>query len=362
MGNPGCASMTEPRPPAGVMVRGMRAWFAVIALAAGCAHGAPTGSAPPSAPVRIASPVVPAALRDDAERVLPRRARVARSGPIRFEPGGKPLDADRQPIDPDDVHVVAAETAAWVQLRSDGDDARLLIWVRRADLAPVVIRARRLVDPASGEHGAVLRPGAAVAITASRGATRDVTFDDGVVIASGAMPAADLGTVFDARRPRGAETNGSLAAGTRVLAAPAASAAVVATAVRSIDVRALGPARDGFVEVELDRPWIYARGFVPAAALSPGDHMSTFASGGMGYAMSDTDSLPVSSGACLYARDGGPIVGVNVADRIRYASGVTRPGWRSVAVATAWGLLWPAVHYPEKQGKAIGDFDHCPTK
>jgi hypothetical protein len=350
------------------MLRGMRTWLAVIAVAAGCAPagcGRPMGAgraAPPPPPRRIGPPVVPTALRDDAERVLPRRARVARGGPVRLERDGTPLETDRAPADAGAVHVVAAETRSWVQLRSDGDDARLLVWVRRADLAPVAIRARRLVLPDAGGHGAVLRPGAAVTIAGTHGATRDVTFDDGAVIASGAMPAADLGTVFDARRPRTSDTTGSLAAGTRIVAAPGPAAPVVATVVRSVDARALAPARDGFVEIELDRPWVYVRGFVPADALSPGDHMSLFTSGGMGYAMSDTDSLPVSSGACLYARPGGPIVGVNVADRIRYAAGLTRPGWRSVAVATSWGLVWPAVHYPEKHGKATGDFDHCPTK
>ena len=78
--------------------------------------------------------------------------------------------------------------------------------------------------------------------------------------------------------------------------------------------------------------------------------------------MSDTATLILPAGACLYARPGGPVVGVNTAERMRYASDAGAPGWRRVAVETDWGLVWPAVHFPEARGVPAGDFDQCATK
>jgi hypothetical protein len=83
---------------------------------------------------------------------------------------------------------------------------------------------------------------------------------------------------------------------------------------------------------------------------------------GAAFGMSDTATLILPSGACLYAREGGPIIGVNTAERLRYARDADAPGWRRVAVSTPWGLLWPAVHFPEAHGAPAGDFDRCATR
>ena len=71
--------------------------------------------------------------------------------------------------------------------------------------------------------------------------------------------------------------------------------------------------------------------------------------GEMGYGMSDTPRLVVPARTCLYARPGGPVVGVTTSTRERYAHTAPDDGgadvsrWRAVSVGTAWGVTWPSV-------------------
>jgi len=332
-------------------------WLPIVGLVA-CGRAA-------HAPARPAIPAhaaikVPPALYDDAEDRVRARARVAHAGEVRFEPNlpAEELELDaREPID--QVHLVADQLGGRVQLRLDGDDARLLLWIDRADLETVVVKAHALVDRASGVRGAVARPGATVKDLGGG----EIQIDDGLVTARGSIAGDALGAIFDERPPRAPQITDWLASGSRVVASPDPAAPTVAEAHQLVGVVRLAPAQNGWVEIEIDREWIYARGFVPSTALTPanGGIEGSASASASTFGMSDTPTLILPSGACLYARPGGPIIGVNTAERLRYANDADQPGWRRVAIDTSWGLLWPAVHFPEKEGVPAGDFDRCST-
>ncbi|MCE9580654.1 MAG: hypothetical protein K8W52_46465 [Deltaproteobacteria bacterium] len=289
------------------------------------------------------------ALAPHAEARIARRAHLARLGPARFQADGAPIDeANPQPFDL--IAVVADENAQRVQIRTEMDDARVLVWVERADLATVIGRQVALLDATTGRRGAVARPGALV-VTVGPGpdaAAREVTISDDEVSASGVVPATALATTYD-RKSVASKPRHLLASGTIVRAEPRDDGRAIATARADVNVRAIGKAKDGWIEVEIDREMIYARGFAPAAAVTASDLLGLGGLGTMGYGMSDTDRILVPKGTCLYATPGGPVVGVTTTTRERYAQSAPDDGepgvsrWRTVAVGTAWGITWPTV-------------------
>jgi hypothetical protein len=335
-------------------------WHVLLAVAACTAPVRP----PPARQIERASrPALPAALADGAEAELHTRARVARAGAIRFEPGAAPLTADREPAGAGGElgvpAIVAAQDDARVQLRADVDDARLLVWIDRADLAPVFVKAQALVDPRTGARGAVARPGAAARVVHAGERGVDVEVDDGALVVSGRTPPAALGTVYEERPPRHPTTDTVVMGDEQVRAAPDGER--IATTDGAVMVHALAPPQGSWLEVEIDRPFLYVRGYVRAASTAPElparDLVSTSALG-----WSDAPTLLLPAGACLYARPGGPIIGVNEAERLRYAHDGGEPGWRKVGVMTPWGLVWPEAHFPEKRGAPTGDYDRCVTR
>jgi hypothetical protein len=323
---------------------------------------------PPPSPATTAA-ATPAALRDGAERAGTRRVRIARIGAVRFE-RTDPLDQrdggdDRGDVGPDSPARLVADTSPTrVQVRSDDDDARLLVWLDRADLVPVVVTSHALRG-AIGADGVIVRAGAPVSVVGG-GASgeRTIVVDDHVVRVRGVVPRDAIGDVYDQPAPRVVAHTRQLAAGHAIRVSPDVSAAVIASTVDAVGVRTLGPAHGDWIEIELDRDWMYVRGFVRAADVAPGDAGATFSVGGSsGYGMSDTDRLIVPAGACLYARPGGPIIGVTTTEQERYGGAIqgAAPGWWQVTVGTTWGVLWPAVHVSMKAGKPTADADRCAT-
>src|SRR5690242_14495189 len=92
--------------------------LACVLTCATCRASAPVNASPP-VPRVITS--TPAALRDDAEAVFRRRARVTRAGAIRFERTGAPLDVEMAADEAAGApRLVAAEDGRRVQVRTDG--------------------------------------------------------------------------------------------------------------------------------------------------------------------------------------------------------------------------------------------------
>ncbi len=305
-----------------------------------------------------------AALAASAERRIARRAHLARIGPARFEAEGATVDeSNPQPYDL--ITLVADETEQRVQIRAELDDVRMLIWVERGDLATVIGRPTALLDGATGKRGALARPGALVVTVAPATAATDrlVTISDDEVSATGVVPATALATTYD-RKVVASKPRHLLASGTIVRAEPRDDGRAIATARADVQVRAIGKAKDGWIEVEIDREMIYARGFAPAAAVTPSDLLGLGGLGTMGYGMSDTERILVPKGTCLYARPGGPVVGLTTTTRERYAQSAPDDGepgvsrWRTVAVGTAWGITWPTVkispRHPDRAAPGCG--------
>jgi hypothetical protein len=335
-------------------------WHVLLALAA-C--GAPVRKVAPAPPAvaRAARAAIPPALLDGAEATIATRARIARAGAIRFERAAAPLVPERTPDDHElgAPAIVAARDDARVQLRADVDDARLLVWVDRADLAPVFVKAQALVDARTGARGAVARPGAAARVLRAGDRGVDVEIDDGAITAAGRVPPGALGTLYDERPPRRADTDTIVIGDEPVRAAPDGER--IATTDGAVNVRALSPPQSGWVEIEIDRPYVYARGFVREASTAPESTVRDALGAGALEAV-DAPTVLLPAGACLYAGPGGPIVGVNEAERLRYVRDGGAPGWRRVGVMTAWGLVWPAAHFPEVDGRPAGDYDACITR
>jgi hypothetical protein len=306
---------------------------------------------------------MPPALLDGASVAIGRRARVARVGAIRFEPGAPPIAIEPAPAGEAEElgapAIVGAEVAARVQLRIDADAARLLVWIDRADLARVFVKAQALVDPRTGVRGAVARRGAIARVEDDGERGVDVEVDDGVLSAAGRAPSGSIGTVYDERPPRRTSTETVVASDEVVRAAP--DGPPVARTAGAVMVHVLGPPQSGWLEIEIDRPYLYVRGFVRETATAPQLSVGDVV-GASSYEMDDLPTLLLPAGACLYARPGGPIIGVNEAERLRYVRDGGAPGWRRVGVMTAWGLVWPAAHFPEAHGQPTGDFDRCPMR
>ena len=323
----------------------------VLAALAGCgSSGQGHPSAEPVASARrgpIRRVVVPAQLGDPGvvDRI-PWGARVARRGAFRFtladetsERGDRDIHVADAALDK--VWPVIAESAAEVQLVSDDDDARLAIWVARADLAAVAIDdvavAERPGRGADATHRAELRSGAPVQRGDSSGTHRHVTVG-GDVRVLGWIPESALGDVFRVRiEPDGDRLGGSVAAGKLVRARPETTSPPLAVIIRRVPAQLHVGAPAGWRDVTVSTDYVRVRGYIAESDLSREISFEGLGSG-RGYGMSHRPQITVPAGACLYAEPDGEVVGVNTEERTRYSGGAAEPGWWEVVVGTDWGL------------------------
>jgi hypothetical protein len=339
-----------------------------FALLIGAACGPATTPAPSEVRVAINAPAIshaefavsPAELGDvDVWARIRHRVHVARIGHATFAVGGPRMDqpntrtgsAELLPIYP-----VIGESGDRVRIVVVDDFARLALWIPRADCGPAALVPVRLGDARGTTDqvsGVTLDPGASVVAQPATGGLRQVRIVDEYLDAAGYAPADTIGEVWIAgaravydpsttttSEPGPTPTGAEVAAGP-IREAPRDSAAVIATAKQPLPVRvirALGP----WQEIEIDGRRIRVDGFVPTPAVKTDAPPRGYVTSGHdgSYAITDTIVFDVSDGACLYDREGGDVIGVEVGKKTRYGLGETSmKGWWTVAVSTDWGLM-----------------------
>lgn len=231
---------------------------------------------------------------------------------------------------------IAEERGEFVRVLHEDDGVRLLVWILRGDLAPVLIRDVEL------RPGVLLRAGTPV-----RGATIEW---EGLAV-KGELPADALGERWDAAAAPQADANTrTLDTGLAIRALPESTAEVLATATEPIEVRPLGPEQRGWREVETIGPHVIVRGFVEEWHL---DGLGTIGRGGGGYGSSNSISISVPAGTCLYDAIGGEMIGVTTVAETRLAHRTDDDAWYQLVVNSPWGLLDIPVHGGD------GDWDRC---
>ncbi len=230
--------------------------------------------------------------------------------------------------------IVVEEREAAVRLLVEEDDARLLWWVLRDDLAwtpraPLALRTH-------GDAGIWLLPGAPVTFTATAG-RGPVSYDGPDFDLTGEVALADLTRTF-ARAPaprRGRWVTRSLQV------APDGAALVTVTEPIAVDLR--GPARAGWVLVEHVTEHVRVVGWTRRSDLVADDLGQFHGTGtGFGVGMSHTARIMVPRGACLFD-DAGAVVGVQTKTSERYANDEDDGTW-TVYIGTSWGLRTARLH------------------
>jgi hypothetical protein len=253
---------------------------------------------------------------------------------------------------PDD-HVgfaVIDQTPDRLQVVSHEDDANVAVWIERRDVAPTLVATTELTDEqgrTDPEHGVWLAPGTDVESSealAAGAAGREIVVRDEMLAIRGWVPASVLDDVWVGDVPSDHRTDATshIAAGGEIREAPSAAARVLAAARDDISVAVRGSQGD-WQDVEIVDGPIRVRGFVLATSVLPEPSFWIRTGGFSSYGISDTDSLEVPDGACLFDRAGGQIVGVNLVQRSRYAGSVDTE-WPRVYVNTPWDLVTVSVH------------------
>jgi hypothetical protein len=268
--------------------------------------------------------------------------------------------ATADPAHPDETELpwretvpVLGATPARLRVVSDQDDARLAVWIDRADAAPVIVAETQLVDEVGHPIAVWLEPGVDLAVAGHAGVfTAAIVRVDGLQL-TGRVRDDAIGDVWIGPDPRlPAKPSGQtidparLPGRAQLRAAPRADAAVLAETIDDLGVTILGTHGD-WRELELRHQGVRVRGFVPASTLDPTDTGAFGVSGfgsGTGYGISDTDRFEVSAGACLYEREGGQVIGVNTKTRERYGHRGVHDEWPAVYVGTPWGLVLVRAH------------------
>ncbi len=320
----------------------------VWVVLAGCV-GASVPAVPPAAPpvprpLRVAYAMLPGELGDPgALDEIPHHARLVRLGIVRLSPDGEPLDRERD-VEIDRVVPVLGETRSRVRVVSDDDDARLALWIDRADLAPTVLAPVQLADDHGGaphDAGVWLAPGAEIELAGPPvDGRREIALHDADLRAAGWVSDTLVGTIWVGPPPHSPPPAAELHlvdTGTVLRAAASEHAPAVATLLQATAATVIA-SRGGWTIVELYRDGVRVRGYAPASRVGKDPLGLGVGSGtGSGYGISDTDRIEVPAGACLYDHIAGDVVGVNTETRVRY--GFSEAGAAHVYVNTSWGLV-----------------------
>ena len=338
----------------------------LIAVAMGCRTpareaGGPAAStrASPAAAQAAAGalrPRIMSYLQDDYERIFPERVRLAHYGAVRYgahDPGDAGGDGERSDaIDMGDAltMVVVDKVGDRLRVIAPQDHYRLLLWVEERDLYNVVSEVAPLSPDspgAPGKPGAAsasgirLLPGLAVDVDGDRRGMARIRHRDDCVSFSGLVPRTALGTQFVPIETGERAVDSAVAAGTSVYDRPGGRQ--VARFLAECDVAATGPERDGH------RPILYAtdrvelRGWVATGSGKPSSgNGNGRSSWGYGYGhlglWGSRSRFHLPEGTCLFARRGGPAIGL-VTDEAQAPLSAPINGWWQLPLETVWGDL-----------------------
>lgn len=294
------------------------------------------------------------------EAKLAHHARLAKSSRAWTALDGQPTDRSEIDVEPPLTVAVVGETQQHLRVVSDYDEARIALYVPRAAFTPTITVATELLDPeghgGDGTHGVWLAPGSEILPPVGTAALREVAIRDKDLKIAGMVSEAALGLVWKGPVPPDVPGNSSgsapyLETTATIHAAASDRSRVLGMVVEMPSVTVLADTGK-WAEVELRRGGLHLRGFVHSRDITT-DRSGLIGHGsgtGSGYGISDTDHIPVPAGACLYDHEGGLVIGVNLADKVRY--GYRRPRdptigeFSRVYVGTRhWGTVSAAIKW-----------------
>lgn len=284
--------------------------------------------------------VVPAMLADPGvmERI-PRRAWIAKLGSSRLRFDDLPNSAFQRESPKEPVTVLEVRRKS-LRVISDADGARVALWIEDGDAAPVAAVAARLTDEAglaTGDAGVWVSPGARLELREPRAERHEVRVVSISLRVTGWIEKRAIGIVWKHVKPDQFGPTATVAAFTTLRAAPDEKAPIVADTLVPVGAIPADPSNGWrLVEVSVDR--MRVRGFVPEASVTmqPPEEHDSIALGNV-YSLGSRVKIGVPSGACLYDRAEGEVVGVNTRTRTRLGN----PGeteWQSVYVDGPWGI------------------------
>jgi len=293
-------------------------------------------------------------LQDDHERIFPERVRLAHYGEVRYaarDAGDVAGDGDRS----DQVEmsespslVVVDQVLDRVRVISQQDRFRLLLWIDVDDVY-TVLTERVTLEPDTGggsrrgtpdEHGAaLLHPGLPVHVDGERDAMAHIRHRDECVSLSGLVPRAALGSQFVPIETGERQVNALVGAGTPVFDRPGGKQ--IARFLSDCEVTDTGAESDGHRPILYATEWMELRGWVAAQS---GKASGNGSASSWGYGLGQLglwgsrSRVRLTEGTCLYARRGGPAIGVVTEDA---EAPLTPPvkGWWQVPIETGWGDL-----------------------
>lgn len=262
------------------------------------------------------------------------RAHIGRLGTARFEPAGSALDGDGGAIE--DIVPVLAETDDRLRIAVAGQRVTLLVWIDRADVAPVTLAEHRVSTepgrppPADG-LGLTVYPG--FPVDAERRAGWVHVHGHGLLAFDGWIPDDDdTGDVWEPAPPPDAAPGDTwIERGSSIVDDPGGTGRVLASLRRSVKahlVETNALAADKVEIVDTDARLV-------GYALRPPPMRGGEAEPGAG-AMRFDDNRPVTSRDCLYSEPGGAVVGI-FDGPLPALDPSDQDGWSDTPVATPWG-------------------------
>jgi hypothetical protein len=304
---------------------------------------------------RALRPRALAYLQDDYERIFPERVRLAHYGVARYgarDGGDAAGDGERSDaIDMGEAPslVVVDQVPGRVRVISPQDHYRLLLWLDMDDLYTVMTEraalapdgAGRAGAPTGADHAAIrLNPGMAVQVDGESRGMAHVRHRDDCVSFSGLVSRAALGTEFEPIETIERHTDSAVAAGTAVYDRPGGR--LVARFLADCEVVTTGRENDGHRPILYASEWFELRGWIAAASGKAGAASS--ASGAWSYGIGHLglwgarSRMRLPERTCLFARRGGPAVGVITEDTDAPMSPPVHAWW-AVPLETGWGDL-----------------------
>ncbi len=294
---------------------------------------------------------------------IPHRVRIRRFGNAWLrEDEAEPARTRHEGSDVDYVLPVLGETRTKIRVAFEDDDARMALWIARADTwssAAVPIELSDRAGLAARDAGVWVTRGAPVDLGVRFGARREVHVRDELMSIGGFVPETVIANVwiagagdppatlttshFDGWKPSpDLRTRVKLMIETKIRAAPKLDAPVIATIDQPEVVAVIANNLGDYRQIEIVRPYARIRGYVTAAEVTyTSDELLTHGSGsGHGFGMSHADRIDVPEGTCLFDRlVDGQVVGVQGKATTRLGvRNVETPGWSLIHIGTSWTI------------------------